>query len=1044
MARFNFRQGIARFQEDGFGGPAFLQPTNGGSYIDLLVTPDPTIFLIAHFDADYMITENASVVKAWGPFTAGTDYWLYWDIDFITGALSRGHTTRQPVAQSSPPPPAVDQHWFDTAQKVMKVWTGSSWIEKVRCFAAKYQNGATIVYYPTGSQVGLSNTQTFAGAILYDPDGTPLQKFNRNRRGQFITTETALHSQFSRISNFRMEAAIVQGEAQEHIPIHHAIAYSGYSQLVLARSSVSSYPAIGIAMEEMNTGEVRSFITRGFVTNDVDWNWSGHPAGTPLFVGPTGELVADPPISGFVQKIAIVVDVHTIFVNVREPLQLSGVSANLVPIQMDRYTGQLFADSAYTTGGGGGATTLNELNDVNAATPADGDVLVYRTGSPTGWTNEPATGTDEFVKASSNDTTPGHLNTKIVAGAGISFSTLNPSGNEQLEVALNASLDQLNDVNVGGTVPAGYVLGYSGAGWVPTAPPVASSSAGLFVTGVSSPGSGIVSDFVYAPGTVPANVVVLEATSDQEIVRIEFIVEGGGSFYSPTVVVDVPTGSPAIGSNVVATLTQDPQDIRTFHGYADIAIADGLEAGRVVYLEASTGATTSVLIKRAPIPPEILTMSFNGVYPSVAADPTAGYPGGTQTTIKFGDLFYVSGTVENSATVVSLNVGGAVGSGTFTTATAGGSLGANDSGGVGYKTFTIRFTASSASGAQTASAFAQNSFGSAGTSSTTTNVVIMDQVAPSVSIGSVTYPAGQQALKNSEAATVSNTVSGQDYVYYYENGGAGYILISNPTTYQASKTVTRVGGSYLYNGNNFAIKAFKTSNGTTTTVATGDVNISNVAPTVGITGASSRLISSPTGLNYIITLTFTQRLLQAPTIVSSGDPTAGTRGVWSGSGTSWFFTLNVDDADVKGTYNWTVNAVKTLSNNTYNGVTITAGGSYTIGGFTTRTLTVGALEQVVDLGVDITDPTKVTVRYAGTTDNLTYRGSNLTQFVKGWSAVDGNQLVYTAGAEPFQNYSNFVYQNPTLTPTNWLFLTDAAFAGANTTGTLQIEIWETA
>lgn len=353
MARFNFRQGIARRQEDNFGNPAFLQPSNGGSYIDLLVTPDPTVFLVAHFDVDYMFTENASVVKAWGPFTAGTNYWLYWDVDFVTGALTRGYTIIEPVYQDNPPPGphTVDRHWFDTAQNVMKVWSGASWVEKIRCFAAKYQNGATLVHLPIGTQAGLSDLVVFAGTVLYDPDGAPLQKFTRNRRGQFITTETALHSQFSRIANFRVESAIVQGEAQEHIPIHHAIAYYDYDKLVLARSTNPARPAIGLAMEDMNTGEVRSYITRGFVTNEVDWDWSAYPAGTPLFVGTTGELTPTAPINFSMQQVAIVVNPTTVFVNIRELVSFVP-SGNIVPIQMDRTSGRFIATDEGIAGGG--------------------------------------------------------------------------------------------------------------------------------------------------------------------------------------------------------------------------------------------------------------------------------------------------------------------------------------------------------------------------------------------------------------------------------------------------------------------------------------------------------------------------------------------------------------------------------------------------------------------------------------------------------------------------------------------------------------------
>jgi hypothetical protein len=346
MARFNFRQGIARRQEDGFGNAANLQPTNGGSYIDLIVSLDPTVFIVAHYDVDYMFTESINISKAWGPFVSGVDYWLYWDVDLVSGELSRGFTTVQPVVgPTAPTSPAIDQHWFKTSpadETVMKVWTGSAWIDKVRLLAAKYQQGANIIHYPIGSQVGISGVSVYAGAILYDPDGAPLQKFTRTRVGQFITTETPLHSQFARIANFRLETAIVQGEAQEYIPIHYAVAYSDFNKLILARNTEPDYPAIGIASEDMIPNEVRTYITKGFISDELNWDWSGYPAGTPLFVGPTGQLVAQPPTSGSIQQIARVIDKITVYVDIQQIIQFGSIK-NIVPLQLEKNTGKLIA-----------------------------------------------------------------------------------------------------------------------------------------------------------------------------------------------------------------------------------------------------------------------------------------------------------------------------------------------------------------------------------------------------------------------------------------------------------------------------------------------------------------------------------------------------------------------------------------------------------------------------------------------------------------------------------------------------------------------------
>ena len=542
---------------------------------------------------------------------------------------------------------------------------------------------------------------------------------------------------------------------------------------------------------------------------------------------------------------------------------------------------------------------------------------------------------------------------------------------------------------------------------------ISSSGVGLFVTNVAPTGAGLVSDKIYVPGTIPANAVISQATSDTELVRVHFMAEGGSSFYSPTVTVDtIP------GPGVVATMTESPTDTRTYAGYADISVTEE----RLVTISSNTGATASVLIGRAAVPPALQAFTIGA------------YPGG-QTAAKSNDVMTVTGTVANTASQVDLIANtGAVKNATYTTATAGGSLGAADSGGAGFRTFTIQFLVSTLSGTQSATARARNAFGSYGANLVSSNTITLDQVAPTIGAFTITYPASQSAIKAFESATVASTVSNYTSVAYTSSAD---LTVTDPSVYAASKTVTRVGGNYVYGVNNYTITATKATNGTSTT-ASAAVSIANVAPTVAfaITGNPARLMSSAAGNNYTVTLTASQRLLNAPTVTA----TSGSLGAFTGSGTTWTATLTIDDLDPKGAQSFAVTSITNLANTNYTSVT-TTGQNYTVGGFLTRDVTVGALEQVVDLGVLITDPTKITVVYAGTVDNLTYRATDLTQFQKGWSKVDGTALVFTAGAEPFQNYSNFVY---TAGNTSWLYLTDADFAGANTSGTLQITIGEAA
>jgi hypothetical protein len=377
MARINIKHGILRAQTSG-NQPAWLQQTGGGSYIDIVVAPTECEFTIQHFDENYLFAENVSVPQAWGPFVAGINYWLYWDVDFVTGEISRAFTLIEPVdAPIAPNSPAIDQHWFDTSQGVMKVWNGAVWVERLRLFAALYQQGAIVIYQPIGqSQVGQNNVEAFAGHPLFDEDNKPVKKFRRDRRGQFVTTETPLAAQWSRLANFRLENSIIPARAIENIPIYHCIAYFGPNRIGLAKNTDPDHPAIGISAEDMNTGEVRSFITKGFVRY-AQWNWEvnpngSEPAGTPVFVGEFGDITTDVPQDFSVQKIGVIVDRKTIYVDVQPLVEYNGIG-NLVPLQMNKDDGNIIARGIDV----GSTLRLEDLMDTNTNNANDRDILRY-------------------------------------------------------------------------------------------------------------------------------------------------------------------------------------------------------------------------------------------------------------------------------------------------------------------------------------------------------------------------------------------------------------------------------------------------------------------------------------------------------------------------------------------------------------------------------------------------------------------------------------------------------------------------------------------
>lgn len=320
MARIPFRQGLVRYQTDLASTPTFLQAA--GSQVNLNVSPTPTVITFAHKSTDYLFEERTSVAGAWqGPFSPGTtDYWLYWDIDLVTGERTFGHTTLEPVYGPVAPAPVNTKHWFDTTNKVMKVWNGVTWQEVIRCFAGKYDNGSIIVANPTGTQVGLSQVG-YAGFILFDENDNPIRKFSRSRQSEFITTESVLITHLSTGAvSFTFETALNLVEAVGSIPAYYLVSPRGEGQIGLASHTDVARPIIGIVREDLVNGATGSFVPRGYVTNE-NWNWTVSP-GTPLFCGVSGQVTTSVPQIGAIQEIGYVVSSKTIFVDIQHAIRL--------------------------------------------------------------------------------------------------------------------------------------------------------------------------------------------------------------------------------------------------------------------------------------------------------------------------------------------------------------------------------------------------------------------------------------------------------------------------------------------------------------------------------------------------------------------------------------------------------------------------------------------------------------------------------------------------------------------------------------------------
>jgi hypothetical protein len=111
-------------------------------------------------------------------------------------------------------------------------------------------------------------------------------------------------------------------------------------------------------------------------------------------------------------------------------------------------------------------------------------------------------GTDHKVKVSANDTTEGFLEDKIVAGSGISVSTLNDGGNEDVQIAIGShthveadvldlthDADLIKGVTVSSIAPStDDILSYDGTNWKPV--PAGSGNTGVIGFGYSATLSG--------------------------------------------------------------------------------------------------------------------------------------------------------------------------------------------------------------------------------------------------------------------------------------------------------------------------------------------------------------------------------------------------------------------------------------------------------------------------------------------------------------------------------------------------------------------------
>lgn len=286
----NFRQGIVTYPISG-ALQNFL--VSSGSYVTLYAANGRTDVAFAQGNEDYLLSETQTVQDAWGPLPASTDCWLYWDIDKRTAARTFGFTTVAPVyGDTQPTSPVADQHWFDTHNEIMYVYSSGMFREVIRVFAAKFNNSVfTPVQYGTmqrpysGSQVGLNGIPVFAGRILIDDLGNPVRRSN----GHFFTTEHDFFVDGSPVNILRLESTTLTGTAQyENLAAYQVVVFSAFGEISHATYNDIQTKAVAMLLESVNRYDTGTVCLQGHVTNPA-WNWT--TVGAPLWIDDTGALI---------------------------------------------------------------------------------------------------------------------------------------------------------------------------------------------------------------------------------------------------------------------------------------------------------------------------------------------------------------------------------------------------------------------------------------------------------------------------------------------------------------------------------------------------------------------------------------------------------------------------------------------------------------------------------------------------------------------------------------------------------------------------------
>jgi hypothetical protein len=454
-----------------------------------------------------------------------------------------------------------------------------------------------------------------------------------------------------------------------------------------------------------------------------------------------------------------------------------------------------------------------------------------------------------------------------------------------------------------------------------------------------------------------------------------------------------------------------------YSGEVDITVDEDGETISIIVLtpEGSISARQDIEIA-INLPPEILSLYFTGDYPELSWDPET-----LKTALAANDTFQISFTSDKPCIGAKVLNQDACILQTFTFAeTTSGTI-----------TATI---ANRGDSAQFLPAWVQlrDSSGAYGSSCATNHdggdengidVVNLNNLAASGSIGVITYRSGYSALKNSEYADIALTASNYNEVLFDDNS-TGELSITNTTIFEASKEVLRLSGDTRFTGTNFRMRLRRTDNGRET-IINGTVQIAHIPISTVIIGLpAARLRSGGNNgtsiQNHTISVTLDQPSYSAPSL---DIPVDG--GIWSGDWSTgpsiWTRILQVHDDNAHQLHTWGDFSV--LNKAGLETTVITSGETYTIG---------GSVQRIVRYTTPFSQEATINVPV-----------SEYTKLVFGLFSLNDRQALRNATQGNHDNITDTITvdeigENPTT-----VFLNDLVLANQNSLGLLTVTIEET-